>query len=280
MAAACFTLAVTGLDADEVCDTGFRSPTPDEEAAMQAVLERALGTIPAQIEGWSASTNDALSVNSQCKDDAPEPWEYSFYRSFDRTDDREEREAMLKEAGTQYQAARQANQSSTDAIMARIQELSEAAMAAAQAGDYDKVDAINAEIQQASSQMAALMQGANADVDAASEEASRDMWIRIEVAVNPGWEQVGYESRPVAAPAGATHAFRWSDTSRGPGDETELVLFGSWRKDGDSYDQIARADVAQTVTQAMSVRVTADESRIESVLGAIDFAALARLVSR
>ena len=138
LAAACCTLAAAGLDADEVCDTGFRSPTSDEEAAMQAVLERALGTIPAQIEGWSASTNDALSVNSQCKDDAPEPWEYSFYRSFDRTDDREQREAMLKEAGTQYQASRQANQSSTDAIMARIQELSQEAVAAAQAGDYQQ----------------------------------------------------------------------------------------------------------------------------------------------
>ena len=124
------------------------------------------------------------------------------------------------------------------------------------------------------------MEGAQADLDAASEEGGRDIAIRIEVAVNPRWKQLGYESRTVTAPAGATHAFRWRDTSRGPSDETELVLFGSWRKDDNSYDQVVRADAAQTAPQGIAVQVTADESRIESVLAAIDFAALARLVSR
>lgn len=280
LAAALIILAAPSVHADEVCDSGFRHPTPEEETAMQAVLGSALRALPMEYPGWVQSTSEGLNVSSQCKDDAPEPWEYSFYRSFDRTDDLEQREAMLREAGTQYQAAREANQSSLDAIMARIQELSQAAVAAAQAGDYTKVDEINVEIEQASAQYAALMQGANADADAASEEASRDLWIRIEVAVNPGWEQLGYESRPVTPPAGATHAFRWRDTSRGPSDETELVLFGSWRKDGDSCDQLNRPGMAQSVPQAISVSVTADESRVDSVLAGIDFAALANLVPR
>jgi hypothetical protein len=275
-----FTFVATTVSADEECYKGYRSPTSEEQVAMQAVLDSALRALPTELPGWLQYTDDRLSVSSQCMDDGPRPWSYEFSRSFDRTDDREHREAMLTDAGTQYQAARQANQSATDAVMARIQELSQAAVAAAQAGDYAKVDEINVEIEQASAKYEALMQGAYAELDAATEEANRDRSIRIAVEVNPGYELLGYESRTVAAPAGASHAFRWKDTAVGPTDETELVLLGSWRKAENSYDQAPRAGVAQAVPQAISLRITADESRIASVLDSIDFTAFAALLSR
>jgi hypothetical protein len=275
-----FTFVATTVSADEECYKGFRSPTSEEQVAMQAVLDSALRALPMELPGWVQSTDDQLSVSSQCMDDGPRPWSYVFSRSFERTDDREQHEAMLEDVGTQYQAARQANQPATDAVMARIQELSQAAVAAAQAGDYAKVEEINVEIEQASAQYEALMQGANAELDAANDEANRDRSIRIAVEVNPGYEMLGYESRTVTEPAGASHAFRWKDTTVGSTDETELVLLGSWRKAEDSYDQAPRAGVAQVVPQAISVRITADENRIASVLDSIDFTVFAALLSR
>lgn len=247
---------------------------------MQAVLDRAVRAVPPEVPGWTASTDDRLDVPSQCKDDDPRPWSYEGSRRFDRVDDRVERDTALMEAGTEYQAARQANQASMDATMAKIQELAMAAMAAAEAGDYDRVDQINAEIEQLSAEAEALMQGANDTLDEATEESNRDRWIYIAVEVNPGWAPLGYQSRAVATPSGATHAFRWNDPAIGPGDQTELILLGSWQLGDDSCDQITRGDAAQAVVQGIAVRVTADESRIDSLVAAIDFAALAALVSR
>jgi len=280
MVAAGVSLTATWVHADEECIKGFRSPTSGEQAAMRAVLDKGLRALPREISGWTPYTDGDLNVSSQCKDHEPEPWSFEFSRTFDRVDDRAQRDSALKKAGTQYQAARKDNQQTTDAIMARIQELSQAAVAAAQAGDYDKVDALNAEIEKASSQLEALMSGAQGDLDAATEESNRDRSIRIAVEINPGYESLGYEHRAVPAPAGATSAHRWQDTNIGPGDETELVLIGSWRKAEDTYDQVPRAGVAQAVPQGIAVRVTADANRIDSVLGAIDFKALAALVAR
>lgn len=281
-AAACFTLAAAGLRADEVCDSGFRSPTADEEAAMRVVVDGALLALPAQLEGWVGETSGGLDVSSQCMDDPPRPWEYGVVRRFDRVDDVEERERLSQEAAASYQSARQSVQPTTDAIMARIQELSLAAVAAAEAGDYARVDEINVQIERASAEFEAVMSGtgAAAALDAATEELSRDHSIRITLEVNPGFESLGYEFGPAATPVGASHAFRWPETAYSPTDETRLLLFGSWTVAGDRAAQVLRAGVAEAVPQGIAVRVTADESRIESLVAGIDSAALAALMSR
>ncbi len=282
MVAACVAVAATAVLADEVCDRGFQSPTSEEEQAMQAVIDSALSALPAQVEGWTAYTQDGLSIDSQCMDDPPRPWESSTYRVFERTDDLARRDAIAEDASAQYQAHLQTSQPAMDAIMARIQELAAEAMAAGEVGDFDKVDKINLEIEKASAEYEKLMQGdgALASLDAAGEEVSRDRKIRIDVAVNPGWEMLGYEARSMPAPVGGSQAFRWADTRSGPHDETALVLFGPWHKNDDSYDAAPRTGVAQTVTQTLSVTVTADTTRLDTVLAGIDFGALEALVAR
>ena len=279
-AVAGLVMPAPGLMADEVCYSEYLSPTADESAAMQEDFAAALAALPSEFDGWASGGDGRLDVTSQCGDHDPRPWSFGLARTFDRVDDLAEREQMGREAGATYQAARQANQSRTDEIMARIQELSERAMAAAEAGDYARVDAINVEIEEAVAEQTALMEGAATALDAAGEEISRDHWIRVAVEVNPVFQSLGYQARQVPAPSGASHAFRWQDTSHGPSNETEVVLLGAWVTDGDSCESAPRAGVAQAVPQSISVAVTADESRIDSVLETIDFAALAALVSR
>jgi len=57
------------------------------------------------------------------------------------------------------------------------------------------------------------------------------------------------------------------------------VLFGSWWWNGASYEQPPRTGAARVTTQGLSLTVTADETRLDAVLAAIEFAALAALVA-
>jgi len=276
-----FVLAGPAAHADEQCYKGFRDITPDEQAAMMTVLEGALRALPAAPEGWVSSGDEKLYVDPKvCQDNETEPWGYSLSRSYQRTDNLEQRNAGFKRAGVAYQAAMDAKQPRMDAIMARIQELSLQAVAAAEKSEYDRIEAINVEIDKASAEMEALMnEGGTMDqLDAANDEGSRDMDIRLEVAVNAGYEEVGYGNRSVTGPAGAERAYRWSTTRGSVTDETALILFGQWQEAGNGVGTTPRAGAAPTAAQALAVRVTADESRIESVLEGIDFEALAMLV--
>ncbi len=58
------------------------------------------------------------------------------------------------------------------------------------------------------------------------------------------------------------------------------ILFGHWQEAGNGVGTVPRAGAAPTAAQSLSVRVTADEGRIDSVLDGIDFKALAALVMR
>ena len=91
---------------------------------------------------------------------------------------------------------------------------------------------------------------------------------------------LGYEARSVPAPVSGSQAFRWADTRSGPHDETALVLFGPWSRSDDSLDAAPRTGVARTATQTLSVTITADTTRLDTVLAGIDFASLAALVAR
>jgi hypothetical protein len=276
-------LAVTHVRADEKCYAGYRDITPTEREAMTTVLESALLALPPAPDGWVLVGDESLYVDPRvCQDNETEPWGYALSRSYQRTDDIDRRGQALDQAGGDFEAAMQAKQPRMDAIMARIQELSVQVVAAAEKNDMVKVDALNVELEQASAELEQVMaEGGTLDqADAAAEEASRDMDIRMEVAVNAGYEEVGYGSRKVTGAAGAERAYRWTTTRGSVTDETALILFGQWQEAGNGVGTVPRAGAAPTAAQALSVRVTADESRIESVLEGIDFEGLAALVVR
>ncbi len=274
-------LIATTVRADKECFKGYRDITSSERAAMTKVLETALRSMPPALDGWVVVSDDDLYVSPRvCRDDEAEPWTYDFSRSYLRVDDRDARNQMIDDAGDRMGAAMAAIQPRMDAIMARIQELSMAAVAAAEKSDFKKVDEINAEIQKASAEMEQLTSGTYADLDRANEDASRDMDIRIEVDINPGYTLFGYGAEKTTVPAGADAAYRWRVTEGSVIKETALILFGHWRADGEVMEPVFRANAAPTAAQTISVSITADESRTGSVLDSIDFKTLAASVSR
>jgi len=277
------TLVATLAGADGECFKGYRDTTPAERAAMMGVLETALGALPPAPDGWVVASDDTLYVTSTvCRDHDSVPWRYDFSRSYGRVDDRDARTRILEDAASQTSADMTSKQPRMDAVMARIQELSQAAVAAAEKGDYDTVDAINVEIQEASAEMERIMgEGGTLErVDEATDAANRDTTISIIVEVNSGHGLYGYGAEPTTVPPGADGAYRWTDTEGSNVNETRMVLFGRWRTDGEAFDPVFRDGAAPTAAQAISVRITADESRVASVVDAVDFSALAASVAR
>jgi hypothetical protein len=285
--ASCVCLIVTTLlvsnagvaRADTECARGYRDTTADERAAMTAVLERVRATLPPAPIGWQAAGDESLDVPTAiCRDDADRPWAFGLYRDYQRVDDVERRDRMLEDVAKRYAADMQAKQPRIDAINVRIQELTMAAVAAAGKADYGKVDDLNDEIATAQLELEQVMAegGTFERLDAASAEAARDMNMRIEVSVNPGYASPGYGAQVASRPGGAVHAWHRQDGD----DVTALILFGDWRTAGSSLEPEARAGVAPTAVQTILVRVTADTARIGMLLEAINFATLATLIGR
>jgi len=280
---ACFTLVATDARTDEECFKGYRDITAAERAAMMHVLETALAAMPPAPAGWEVASEDALYVDPKvCRDNDSYPWRYDFDRRYRRIDDFEVRDEALGDAAARMQADMKAKQPRMDAVMARIQELSMAAVAAAEKGDYDKAEKINAEIEKASAEMEQIMAGGGTldRMDEATDAANRDTSIYIDVEINTGHGLFGYGAERTATPPGADSAYRWTDMEGGNVNETRMILFGEWRTDGEAFDPVFRPGAAATAAQTISITVTADESRTESVVDAIDFRKVAASVAR
>lgn len=157
-----------------------------------------------------------------------------------------------------------------------------AAVAAAEKGDYDKADEINVQIQEASDEMERIMtEGGTLDrIDEATDAANRDTQITITVDVNSGHTLIGYGAEQTTIPPGADGAYRWTAMEGSVVNETRLILFGGWQTDGEFFNPVFRAGSAPTAAQAISFLVTADESRIDSVVAAFDFRKVAASVAR
>jgi len=268
---------------DEECYKGYRDITPAERTAMMTVLQTAQKAMPPAPTGWVVSGDDKPYVTeSVCRDDESTPWRYDYSRDYERVDDQAVRNQALGDAGAQMSADMKAKQPRMDAVMAKIQELSLAAVAAGEKGDYDKVDEINAQIQEASAEMEQIMaEGGTLDrMDAATDAANRDTRIDIVVDVNSGHGLFGYGAEKTAAPPGADGAYRWTDAEGSNVNETRMILFGTWQTDGEAFDPVFKAGVAPTAAQAISIRITADESRIDSVVDSIDYRKIAASVAR
>ena len=280
---AILTLFPTGAGADSECYKGYRDITSAERAAMINVLEAALEVMPSAPDGWEVARQDELYVApSVCRDNESLPWRYDFSRSYRRIDDFDARDQALGDAAARMQTDMKAKQPSMDAVIARIQELSMAAVAAAEKGDYDKAEKINAEIEEASAEMERIMaDGGTLDrMDEAADAANRDTSIYIEVEVNSGHGLFGYGAESMTAPPGADGAYRWTKMEGGNVNETRMVLFGRWRTDGEAFDPVFHPGAAPTAAQTVSITVTADESRTESVVDAIDFRKVAASITR
>jgi len=280
---AVFSTITTPVGADSECFKGWRDITPAERAAMINVLETALKAMPPAPAGWEVESEDTLYVDPKvCRDNESDPWRYDVSRSYRRIDDLDARNQALGDAGARMQADMKAKQPRMEAVMARIQDLSMAAVAAAEKGDYDKAEKINAEIEEASAEMERIMaEGGTLDrMDEATDAANVDTGIFIDVEVNTGHGLYGYGAEGTTVPPGAESAYRWTDMEGGNVNETRMILFGPWRTDGEAFDPVFRTGAAPTAAQAISITVTADESRTASVVDSIDVAKVAAAVAR
>jgi len=265
--------------ADGECFKGYRDTTAAERATMTAALETVRSALPAPAQGWVLQGDDAIAVTQGlCRDYEAGPWSYGFTRYYQRIDDRETRDQILADAAADYSARMAERQAELQALEARVTELTQAAVAAAQAGDYERIETINREIEQYSAQQQRIYDAASVNMEAATAEAGRDQVMTITVTVNPRGESAT-EGEPIPPPAGAQSAFRSSSTREGIEEDTAIVLLGTWAPG--SYGTLApvpRAGAAAPEVQGISVRLTADPGRVDANLNAIDFAALAGLL--
>jgi len=196
--------------ADGECFKGYRDTTAAERATMTAALETVRSALPAPAQGWVLQGDDAIAVTQGlCRDYEAGPWSYGFTRYYQRIDDRETRDQILADAAADYSARMAERQAELQALEARVTELTQAAVAAAQAGDYERIETINREIEQYSAQQQRIYDAASVNMEAATAEAGRDQVMTITVTVNPRGESAT-EGEPIPPPAGAQSAFRSS----------------------------------------------------------------------
>jgi len=275
-------LGAATTHADGVCEKGFRDTTAAERGTVTAVLEAVKQALPPAPAGWIILGDDQISVpRSICKDFELRPWGYTFARSYQRVDDQAGREQLVKTAADNWQADMKKKQPRLDAIMARMEALTQKQVAAIQKGDSAKVIAMNEELAAVQAEYQAVVdEGDTAEQnDAIFQEASRDLTMNISVAVNSLSESPGSDATSLSLPAGVKSAFRWSTTRGDVHEDLALVLLGQWKpRTQSSSVLVPRGNVAALAAHAIAVRVVADAGRLDRTLDAIDFKGLANLV--
>jgi hypothetical protein len=117
-----------------------------------------------------------------------------------------------------------------------------------------------------------------AQVDAIGTATSQDrtMSIGVEVNATAGYIE-GMQASEV--PAGASHAFRGQTTNGGVTEGRALVMFGAWQeRESNIMGSRKRPDISDAAAHSVLVTVTADPARLDTLLAAIDFDAIAALV--
>ncbi len=267
--------------ADAECVKGYRDTTADERSTMTRVLEAAKAALPLAPNGWIIGGYEEVSVRqSTCMDDESTPWSYGITRTYNRTDNVEEREAAEQAIGAEVRATQAANQPRIDALMARNQELGSELAAAAERGDQARIDEINREIEIVAKQFEALLNESNFDAQAERLAAAtmQDVEMSAHVAVNSLVASDAAMQR-IAPPAGADDAFAWQVTSGGVTRGHVLVLLGTWRaRAAGGVELVRRGDASPSVPRAVSIHVTADPARVDGLLAGIDLRAIGALL--
>ena len=267
---------------DGVCEKGFRDTTAAERGTMTAVLEAAKQALPAAPEGWVILGDDQISVpRSICKDYELRPWSYDYTRYYQRVDDQEARNQKIRAAADNSAADMKRKQPRLDAIMAKVEALSNKQVAAIEKGDTAKAIAMNEEMAALQDEYKKVIdEGDTAEQNQAIfQEASRDLTMNIFVTVNSLSESPGHDATSLGLPTGAKSAFRWSTTRGDVQEDMALVLLGQWKPMTQSRSVlVSRSNVAAPAAHTIAVRVVADASRLAPTLDAIDFNRLANVV--
>ncbi len=264
------------------CLKDFRDSTPAERARMTAILEIVKASLPPAPAGWQIGGYEEISVVGRvCRDDEARPWAYEISRTYNRVDDAEARQKLMRDAAA-YAAAEQARkQPRMDALMAQVQKLSERQIALVQKGDMDGAQKINYDMEKIQKQYQAIADEGDsaARIAAAGKEMERDAHMYIHVNVNAANARPGSGAANLAPPTGALAAQRW--TVAGDADRNAeghaLVLLGRWNRNqaGTQWTPERRANAVPTAAHVISVEVTGDPARIDPLLRTINFQKLA-----
>lgn len=285
-AAACAAvtlLCVTNAQADWACEKGFRDTTQAERDMITTNLENAKHAMPPAPEGWVIPDGGPVKAMMQiCRDGEPAPWTYSYTVYYQRIDDQEARNQMLQAAGEERMADIQAKQPRLDALMARNAALTQQLIDASEKGDFARAEAIGVEMEKISQEFEAILSegGAEERMQAAEVAAGRDQSMTISIVVNSTTESKISEAEPFAVRQ-ATDAYRWSSASDGSTEEHANILLGQWQRNESGYMQtVPRPGVSEAAAHTISLRITADHSRLDSMIGAIDFDSLMASLAR
>jgi hypothetical protein len=286
-AAAWVLAAVLGASSargDGVCEKGYRDTTAAERATITSVLEAVKAALPPAPQGWIIVGDDQVSVPTNiCRDAELNPWNYHFTRYYQQVDDQEADAQIIKAAAERSQADMAQKQPRLDALMTRMQAITEQQVALFQKGDYTGAAAMDEKLALVQAEYRKVVdEGDVAEQnEAAFREASRDQTMNIIVTVNPRTEGRREDARAFKPPAGAVSAFRWSGTRGDVKEDSALVLIGLWKPAASgSSGLVPRANVAASAAHSISVLIVADAGRITPTVDAIDFTSLAGIVSR
>jgi hypothetical protein len=289
----CAPLATSTAYGNGACEKGYRDTTDAERQTMTMVLETARAALAPAPEGWViGGYGDIYVASSLCRDAEATPWPYNFARIYNRAEGYDARRAAFREASTAFNVAQSQTNARTKAFMAKLGPLSAERSAAAERGDNVRADVLNVEIYAIAREFertkAINERNTRAQWEAAAVEYTRDREITISIGINPAIASSGPDARSVNPPAGSQAAWRWSsftfndalDVNNAPMDNV-LVLLGSWQSNAEGGMQHgSRAGADPSAAHAIAIRVSADAGRIDSIVNAIDFDALAEALLR
>jgi len=267
---------------DGPCNAGFRDSTPAERARMTAVLEIAKKSLPPAPAGWQIGGYEEISVvGSVCRDGESRPWSYGISRTYNRVDDYEARQQVMRDAAANAAEEQKKKQPRMDALMTQMQQLSARQVALVQKGDMAGAEKINHDMEkiQAEYQKIADEGDSQARIAAAGKEMERDLHMSISVRVNETAVPLASGVANFPLPPGASVAQRWTR----PADAEQsaeghaLVLFGGWNRTEQTKHWMSapRANAVPTAAHVISVEVVGDPARIDPLLQGIDFKSLA-----
>ncbi len=268
-------------NADGVCEKGNRDTTAAERSTMTNALETVRAALPQAPDGWVIGGYEEISVpDSICSDFEDTPWPSGFSRLYNRVDDAAAREQAMAEAAAAMQADMAAKQPRMDALIAKGQEVNAALVEAVQSGDQARIAALDSELKQVQAEIEGLYTDSSrqSQLDAIGAAEMQDRIMQIAVQLNAR-SSTSDEMQSSEVPPGASFAFRGQTTDGGVTNGHALVLFGEWQtREENILESGKRRDVSSAAAHAISVTVTADPARLDTLLAAIDFEAIAALV--
>ena len=268
-------------NANGVCEKGNRDTTAAERSTMTNALETVKAALPQAPDGWVIGGHEEISVpGSICLDFEDTPWPSDFSRLYNRVDDAAEREQAMAEAAAAVQADMAAKQPRMDALIAKAQEVNAALVEAMQNGDQARIDALGSELTQVQAEIESLYTDSSrqSQLDAVGAAEMQDRTMQISVQLNARSSDSSDMQSSEVLP-GASFAFRGQTTDGGVTNARALVLFGDWQtREGEILESGKRRGVSSAAAHAISVTVTADPARLDTLLAAIDFEAIAALV--